>query len=313
MAATEEELIKFNNKLKKVADGLKDAEEAHGVFEFLEKLDIDDEIINVIHRSQLAQTINELRKKTTDDKLAKRGKTLIRKWKALFESQQTKSSQPKKSEEKKKTVEKQKSETPGSEDDDSNPSPAIRKNSNGSKPSLSSKPKFFKQVMPTDEKRARIVSVLLTSFQKGGELPDGTQDPEDVAARVEAALYERFGDTNTEYINASRSLAFNLRDKKNPDLRLNVLTGAVSAKRFANMTTAEMASDAMKQQREAFNKEGILEHQMSVNEGTPTDMFRCGKCGKSNCTYTQLQTRSADEPMTTFVFCRSCGNRWKFC
>lgn len=25
----------------------------------------------------------------------------------------------------------------------------------------------------------------------------------------------------------------------------------------------------------------------------------------------QVQTRSADEPMTTFVFCNECGNRWK--
>ena len=27
----------------------------------------------------------------------------------------------------------------------------------------------------------------------------------------------------------------------------------------------------------------------------------------------QVQTRSADEPMTTFCFCNECGHRWKFC
>lgn len=27
----------------------------------------------------------------------------------------------------------------------------------------------------------------------------------------------------------------------------------------------------------------------------------------------QVQTRSADEPMTTFVLCNECGNRWKVC
>jgi transcription elongation factor S-II len=43
-----------------------------------------------------------------------------------------------------------------------------------------------------------------------------------------------------------------------------------------------------------------------------TSMFRCGKCKKNNCTYFQLQTRSADEPMTTFVTCLNCDNRWKF-
>ena len=30
-------------------------------------------------------------------------------------------------------------------------------------------------------------------------------------------------------------------------------------------------------------------------------MNRCGKCGQRKCTYYQMQTRSADEPMTTFV------------
>jgi transcription elongation factor S-II len=44
-----------------------------------------------------------------------------------------------------------------------------------------------------------------------------------------------------------------------------------------------------------------------------TDMFKCGKCHKRNCTYFQMQTRSADEPMTTFVTCLECANRWKFC
>jgi len=44
-----------------------------------------------------------------------------------------------------------------------------------------------------------------------------------------------------------------------------------------------------------------------------TSMFKCGKCKQNNCTYFQMQTRSADEPMTTFVTCLNCSNRWKFC
>ena len=44
-----------------------------------------------------------------------------------------------------------------------------------------------------------------------------------------------------------------------------------------------------------------------------TSMFKCGKCKKNNCTYYQMQTRSADEPMTTFVFCLVCHNTMKFC
>ena len=43
-----------------------------------------------------------------------------------------------------------------------------------------------------------------------------------------------------------------------------------------------------------------------------TDEFKCYKCKQRKCTYYQLQTRSADEPMTTFVTCLNCGNKWKF-
>jgi transcription elongation factor S-II len=42
-----------------------------------------------------------------------------------------------------------------------------------------------------------------------------------------------------------------------------------------------------------------------------TSIFKCGKCRLNNCTYFQMQTRSADEPMTTFVTCMNCNNRWK--
>jgi len=42
-----------------------------------------------------------------------------------------------------------------------------------------------------------------------------------------------------------------------------------------------------------------------------TDGFTCRKCKSKECSYYQLQTRSADEPMTTFVTCIICGNRWK--
>lgn len=44
-----------------------------------------------------------------------------------------------------------------------------------------------------------------------------------------------------------------------------------------------------------------------------TDTFTCRKCKGNQCTYYQMQTRSADEPMTIFCQCILCGNRWKTC
>jgi DNA-directed RNA polymerase subunit M/transcription elongation factor TFIIS len=40
-------------------------------------------------------------------------------------------------------------------------------------------------------------------------------------------------------------------------------------------------------------------------------MFTCGRCKSKRTIFYLLQTRSADEPMTAFITCNSCGNRWK--
>ena len=40
-------------------------------------------------------------------------------------------------------------------------------------------------------------------------------------------------------------------------------------------------------------------------------IFKCKKCGSRKTTYYSLQTRSADEPMTNYVTCVQCKNRWK--
>jgi DNA-directed RNA polymerase subunit M/transcription elongation factor TFIIS len=39
--------------------------------------------------------------------------------------------------------------------------------------------------------------------------------------------------------------------------------------------------------------------------------FKCGKCKSRKCKWYQMQTRAADEPMTTFVTCTNCQKRWK--
>lgn len=41
-----------------------------------------------------------------------------------------------------------------------------------------------------------------------------------------------------------------------------------------------------------------------------TEKWMCNGCKKRKCTYYELQTRSADEPMTIFIHCLNCGKRW---
>lgn len=47
------------------------------------------------------------------------------------------------------------------------------------------------------------------------------------------------------------------------------------------------------------------------NEEVAEGIFQCKKCGSKRTTYYSLQTRSADEPMTNFITCVECKNRWK--
>jgi transcription elongation factor S-II len=51
--------------------------------------------------------------------------------------------------------------------------------------------------------------------------------------------------------------------------------------------------------------------QLEGNKALATDLFKCGRCHKRECTYYELQTRSADEPMTKFISCLNCGNHWR--
>lgn len=42
-----------------------------------------------------------------------------------------------------------------------------------------------------------------------------------------------------------------------------------------------------------------------------TDQFKCSRCKKRECIYQELQLRSCDEPVSLFITCINCGNRWR--
>jgi DNA-directed RNA polymerase subunit M/transcription elongation factor TFIIS len=52
---------------------------------------------------------------------------------------------------------------------------------------------------------------------------------------------------------------------------------------------------------------------MYSKKSTASIFLHCSSCKKkTRCDFYQLQTRSADEPMTTFVTCLECDKKWKF-
>ncbi|CAB3405308.1 unnamed protein product [Caenorhabditis bovis] len=298
-----------------IANGMDDASACLKMLETLSKLPIT---LDIITKTSIGVKVNSLRKKVNDETVAKRAKNLIKDWKTLLNEPTVakkddeapppakKARKEEKPEEPKKPVMPAKIESKNSTDSNA---------SNSSKPSVLAN--FASATFPPkhlegDELRLKTAQLLLSAL-RSGEMPQGTLDPEELAVQIEDKLYSVHRGTNQKYSVAVRSRVYNLRDKKNLALRENVLTGVVKPEKFAVMTAEEMASPEIREMRDKFTKEAILEHQVSVQQGTPSDMFKCGKCGKKNCTYTQLQTRSSDEPMTTFVFCLECGNRWKFC
>jgi transcription elongation factor S-II len=145
-------------------------------------------------------------------------------------------------------------------------------------------------------------------------------------------MYSMYGGVTKEYLAKKRTLQFNLKNPKHPELRLSVLQGMIDGRKLCNMSGNEMASPALKEEREKYKKYWLEASKFQQFNTTSTDMFKCGKCGGRETTYYQMQTRrypysptplppypppplllfgSADEPMTTFHTCTRCGNRWK--
>ncbi|XP_069549385.1 transcription elongation factor A protein 3 isoform X2 [Brachyistius frenatus] len=161
--------------------------------------------------------------------------------------------------------------------------------------------------------RDKCIGMLAAALRTDNDYKDFGSNCDGMAAEIEDHIYQEIRATDMKYKNRVRSRISNLKDPKNPGLRRNVLAGSIDLRRIATMSAEEMASDELKQLRNVLTQEAIREHQMAKTGGTSTDLLQCGKCKKRNCTYNQVQTRSADEPMTTFVLCNECGNRWKFC
>lgn len=141
-----------------------------------------------------------------------------------------------------------------------------------------------------------------------------TQSIEEVlqcAMEVEAAAYARYKDT-PEYRSKIRGLMTSLKRKDNPELGRRVLRGDIAPDRFVVMTDQELASDAQRARDRELERENMLKAQVPQAEKSISDSLQCGKCKQKKVSYSQAQTRSADEPMTTFCECTVCGNRWKF-
>ncbi|TPX09297.1 uncharacterized protein E0L32_009489 [Thyridium curvatum] len=132
------------------------------------------------------------------------------------------------------------------------------------------------------------------------------------AVEIEKAAYDAYKLDSKRYKIKLRSLFQNLKHKNNVELGQKIMSGEISAERFVIMDSQELKSADLKKLEEDYEAENMKKAQVPMAEKSISDALTCGKCKQKKVSYSQAQTRSADEPMTTFCECTVCGNRWKF-
>ena len=111
------------------------------------------------------------------------------------------------------------------------------------------------------------------------------------------------------YISKAKQVLFNINPKNNTYIYEKLQQKKIKSYEVAFMNHQELNPELW----QPIIKEKIKrdKSKYEINLEAATEEFTCYRCGKNKCTYYELQTRSADEPMTTFVSCLNCGNHWK--
>jgi transcription elongation factor S-II len=113
------------------------------------------------------------------------------------------------------------------------------------------------------------------------------------------------------YINKLRSLWFNLTNSyvNNTLFLEQIRSNEINEQKIAFLTHQEIFPEKWKQLiKDKMERD---KNKFKTDKTGASAEFKCSKCKKRETNYYQVQTRSADEPMTTFVTCLNCGNHWR--
>jgi len=114
------------------------------------------------------------------------------------------------------------------------------------------------------------------------------------------------------YFNKVRAVYTNLKSNSyvnNKSFLERVIKNEIKTKDIANLKNHEIFPEYWKEKIDIKMKRDQMLFEMKPE--SMTDAFLCKKCKKRECSYYEVQTRSADEPMTVFVTCLNCKTRWR--
>lgn len=100
--------------------------------------------------------------------------------------------------------------------------------------------------------------------------------------------------------------------KKSPTLKDDILNGRMKTHDVVTMPPNKLwPGGPLALEMDASSKRDEMKQYNAVNDPDYKGAFKCGKCKQWKTTYYEMQTRSADEPMTVFITCHVCDSHWK--
>lgn len=113
------------------------------------------------------------------------------------------------------------------------------------------------------------------------------------------------------YLATARRIVGNINPSsyvKNDSLHKRYKEGDLTLEAIVNQNYYELFPE--KWQKLVHQQAKIERIQLEGDFSRATDRWQCSSCKQRKCTYYELQTRSADEPMTIFIHCLNCQKRW---
>lgn len=114
------------------------------------------------------------------------------------------------------------------------------------------------------------------------------------------------------YFSKIRSICLNLNKEsfiKNVYLIDKIKKGDIKGEDVAKLSVYDINPNNWKKIIDEKMKRDKIKYELKPE--AMTDQYKCRRCGSRKCSYYEMQTRSADEPMTQFFTCIDCDNRWK--